>query len=117
MVCELIADPSNKRRWQRRRTRLRPVKILSVDMKFLEDGMCVDISDGGMRISRQFDRQLPKSLVVYDISDKTLRAGAVPWASGKLFGLRFTSGVKQATPAQIKALSEREEVSYVYVRK
>ncbi|WP_229151539.1 hypothetical protein [Aurantimonas sp. VKM B-3413] len=117
MRDEVIPDPSNRRRWQRRRTRLRPIKLLTIQLVYLEDGMCVDISDGGMRISKQHDRAVPKSLVVFDCSDRTFRAGVVPWASGKLIGFRFTSGTIKASPAQLKALGERDVYDAVYVRK
>ncbi|MEX6505636.1 hypothetical protein [Jiella sp. M17.18] len=117
MKDDLIPDPTNRRRWQRRRTRLRPVKLLTIQLQYLEDAMCVDISDGGMRLSKQYDRATPKSLVVFDCSDRTFRAGVVPWASGKLIGFRFTSGTIKASPAQLRALGERDVTEAVYVRK
>ncbi|MBO0906012.1 PilZ domain-containing protein [Jiella sonneratiae] len=117
MKDEVIPDPQNRRRWQRRRTRLRPAKLLNIQLVFLEDAMCVDISDGGMRIARPSERQLPKSLVVFDVSDLTLRAGAVCWTAGKQIGLRFTSRAVKANPAQLKALGMRDVSSSVYIRK
>ncbi|MCQ0987353.1 hypothetical protein [Jiella marina] len=117
MEDEIIPDPSNRRRWQRRRTRLRPVKLLTIHGQFIEDCLCVDVSSGGMRLSRHSDRPLPKKIIVFEVSDKTFQVGSLAWLSGNLAGLQFASQAMKATPAQLQALGQTRGNDAVYYRK
>ncbi|RFC62141.1 hypothetical protein DYI37_18045 [Fulvimarina endophytica] len=85
-----IRQFSDQRYHNRRRVRLRPVKLVSQSKRFIEDGSVVDLSEGGIRIRRFGDRLIPQALLVFDESDETLRPATVIWRVRDELGLRFT---------------------------
>ncbi|WAP67528.1 hypothetical protein [Jiella pelagia] len=71
------------RLFERRRTRLRPVKLASLSRRFLDDGMIYDRSSGGARIRRGSDRPLPPRLLVLDEVEMRLSPVAIVWQAGR----------------------------------
>ena len=95
------------RLFERRRTRLRPVKLASLSRRFLDDGMIYDRSSGGARIRRGSDRPLPPRLLVLDEVEMRLSPVAIVWQAGRELGVRFVGGDIRPTPADIRRLTGR----------
>ncbi|MDY8109369.1 hypothetical protein U0C82_09475 [Fulvimarina sp. 2208YS6-2-32] len=78
----------------RRRTRLRPVKLISRGKRFLVDGSAIDLSEGGVRIRWFGEKALPATLLVFDEADDTLRPASIVWRVRDEIGLRFTGSAE-----------------------
>ncbi len=82
---------SDRRREARRRTRLRPGKLLTEGGRFLCDCAVVERSEGGARV-RAFapvDALVPEDLFLYEELDAFKHRARIVWASGAELGLAF----------------------------
>ncbi|EAU40938.1 hypothetical protein FP2506_18659 [Fulvimarina pelagi HTCC2506] len=79
-----------KRSLFRRRTRLRPIKLVTREKRFIEDGSAIDLSEDGVRVRRFGNALVPPTLLYFDESEETLRPAAVVWRVRNEVGLRFT---------------------------
>lgn len=91
----------------RRRTRLRPVKLVTTGGRFIQDGTTLDSSANGARILRYEARPLPARIVVFDESERTLRAASIVWTHAMEMGVRFAGPARPASQAEITRLSGR----------
>lgn len=97
-----------KRIAKRRRTRLRPIKLVTRGKRFIEDGSAIDLSESGARVRRFGNGQMPATLLFYDEGEDTLRPAAVVWRVRDELGLRFTG------PAQAIERTDRARLSGRY---
>ena len=104
VLCNLDHDV---RLSQRRRTRLRPVKLAGLSRQFLDEGTLFDQSKGGARIRRRTDRPLPSRFLVLDEIEMTLMPVAVVWEKGREIGVRFAGAAVQPSQADIRRLNGR----------
>ncbi|MEX6504998.1 PilZ domain-containing protein [Jiella sp. M17.18] len=95
------------RAWVRRRTRLRPVKLASLDRRFLDDGMAFDMSQGGARIRHYAPCPLPGRIMILDEADGRLRPAAIVWTRGLDIGVRFLGPERPASRADLRRLTGR----------
>ncbi|MEE2950276.1 MAG: hypothetical protein VYD57_03355 [Pseudomonadota bacterium] len=91
----------------RRRTRLRPVKLVTLHKRFIEDGSAVDLSSGGARVRRYGKGTLPPSLILLDEAEGTLRAAFVVWQAHGEIGLRFAGPAERMPPHELSRLAGR----------
>ncbi|HDZ75565.1 hypothetical protein VSX64_10605 [Aurantimonas sp. C2-6-R+9] len=107
MTMHSTPPRSDSRMVPRRRTRIQPVKIVSLDRTFLEDGTAIDRSSKGARIGRYAARRLPSQIALYDEVDCTFQPATLVWTRGLQIGLRFTGPVVAANRAEILRLTGR----------
>ncbi|MER0236518.1 hypothetical protein [Fulvimarina sp. MAC8] len=84
-----LANPAEKRRSTRRKTRLRPVVLSTFDTQNVEDGMMLDVSDGGARLKLFRERDLPTFLVLFDEIEKQTRRVKVVWKNKTELGVSY----------------------------
>ena len=101
------ANEQESRAAHRRRTRLRPVKLVTMSGRFIQDGTALDGSPTGARILRYESRPLPVRLVIYDESERTLRAASVVWAHAMEMGVRFAGPARAASRTETFRLTGR----------
>jgi hypothetical protein len=92
---------------RRRRTRLRPVKLVTMSCRFIQDGTALDVSPSGARILRYESRPLPARIAIYDESERTLRAASIVWMEAMEMGVRFAGPARAASPAETFRLTGR----------
>ncbi|MEH6718152.1 MAG: hypothetical protein V7704_04645 [Aurantimonas endophytica] len=102
-----LTPGQESRHAHRRRTRLRPVKLVTTGGRFIQDGTALDSSANGARILRYETRPLPARIVIFDESDRTLRAASIVWIQEMEMGVRFAGPARAASPAEISRLSGR----------
>ena len=95
------------RLFERRRTRLRPVKLAALTRKFIDEGTMFDRSKGGARIRRQTGRALPQRFLVLDEIEMTFLPVAIVWVNGFEVGVRFVGTEIQPNQAEIRRLTGR----------
>ncbi|MEN3793064.1 PilZ domain-containing protein [Fulvimarina sp. MAC3] len=83
-------NPADKRRSKRRRTRMRPVVLSSFDTRNVEDGIMLDVSEGGARLKLFRNRDLPTFLVLFDAVEKKTRRVKVVWKNKTELGVSYT---------------------------
>ena len=98
---------SNRRVAPRRRTRLRPVKLLSGRLAFLADGSALDLSSKGARVLCHARRQMPQCLSILDEVDETIWPAVLVWSCGTELGLHFTGPARRAAKADVLRLTGR----------
>jgi hypothetical protein len=92
-----------KRREQRRRTRLRAGKILDRRNRFLTDATIFDRSCGGLRLRLPLDFDVPDLFHFFDEEIESIFVARVAWRNRLVLGVRRGPWVA-ATPRQIAAL-------------
>lgn len=102
-----LVNEQESRAARRRRTRLRPVKLVTMSGRFIQDGTALDGSPTGARILRYESRPLPVRLVIYDESDRTLRAASVVWTHAMEMGVRFAGPARAASRTETFRLTGR----------
>lgn len=107
MTIHSTSPRSDSRVVPRRRTRLQPVKIVTLERTFLEDGTAIDRSPKGARIGRYAAHPLPPQIALYDEVDRTFQPAKLVWTRGLHIGLRFTGPVVAANRAEILRLTGR----------
>ncbi|WP_206455286.1 hypothetical protein [Aurantimonas marina] len=107
MTMRSTSPRSENRMVPRRRTRIQPVKIVTLERTFLEDGTAIDRSSKGARVGRYAARRLPTLIALYDEVDRTFQAATLVWTRGLQIGLRFTGPVIAANRAEILRLTGR----------
>ncbi|WP_370194224.1 MULTISPECIES: hypothetical protein [Aurantimonas] len=100
-------DSHESRMASRRRTRLRPVKLVTVAGRFIEDGTAIDVSETGCRIRRFGTGRVPARLAVYDEADNSFRLALVIWSRGPEIGVRFVGTPRAGTRADVHRLTGR----------
>ncbi len=101
------ASPASaeKRRDQRRRTRLRAGKILDFANRFLIDVAIVDRSSTGLRLRLARDSAIPEVFRLFDEETQLIVGAHLVWRRQALIGARLDpGGPLPATPRQIAAL-------------
>ncbi len=99
------ASPSEKRRDQRRRTRLRSGKIFDRGNRFLIDATILDRSSGGLRLRLARDCPMPEFFHLFDDEAELVFAARVAWRRQAIVGAHIDpGGPVNATPRQIAAL-------------
>jgi hypothetical protein len=99
------ASKGEKRRHQRRRTRLRSGKVLDDRNRFLIDAAILDRSSGGLRLRLARDWPVPEFFHLFDDETQLIFAARVAWRRQALLGaLVDPGGPVDATPRQIAAL-------------
>ena len=92
-----------KRREDRRRTRLRAGKILDRANRFLADATIIDRSCCGVRLRLAREVAAPEIFHFFDEEAETVFVARLVWREGRLIGARRGRFVA-ATPTQIAAL-------------
>ena len=100
-------DSHESRMASRRRTRLRPVKLVTVAGRFIEDGTAIDVSETGCRIRRFGTGRVPGRLAVYDEADNSFRLALVIWSRGPEIGVRFVGAGITPNRSEIRRLTGR----------
>jgi hypothetical protein len=95
--------PGEKRREQRRRTRLRAGKILDCFKRFLTDATILDRSCGGLRLRLPRDIELPDRFHFFDEEIESIYLVRIAWRTRLVLGVRRGRYVA-ATPRQIASL-------------
>ncbi|NDV85720.1 PilZ domain-containing protein [Aurantimonas aggregata] len=103
----MLPTGQESRNAHRRRTRLRPVKLVTASGRFIQDGTALDGSANGARILRYEAIPLPARIAVFDESDRTLRAASIVWTQAMEMGVRFAGPARAASPAEIARLTGR----------
>ena len=98
---------ANRRVSARRRTRLRPVKLLTGRLSFLADGSALDLSPKGARILCHAETPMPQCLSVLDEVDETIRPAILVWSCRAEVGLHFTGPARRASRADVLRLTGR----------
>lgn len=94
-----------KRRQQRRRTRLRSGKVLDRGNRFLVDATILDRSSGGLRLRLARDCPAPEFFHLFDDETGLIFSARIAWRRQALLGaLVDPGGPVNATPRQIAAL-------------
>lgn len=91
----------------RRRTRLRPVKLVTTSGRFIQDGTALDGSANGARIRRYDALPLPARIAIFDECEHTVRAASIVWTQAMEMGVRFAGPARAASPAEISRLTGR----------
>jgi len=107
MAGSVFTSTHDSRMASRRRTRLRPVKLVTVARHFMEDGTAIDVSESGCRVRRFKAGRVPARLAVYDEADNTFRLASVIWSRGPEIGLRFIGPPRSGTRADVHRLTGR----------
>ena len=102
-----LANEQDSRAAHRRRTRVRPVKLVTMSGRFIQDGTALDGSPTGARILRYESRPLPVRLVIFDECERTLRAASVVWVHAMEMGVRFGGPARAASPSETLRLTGR----------
>lgn len=97
------ARKDEKRREDRRRTRLRAGKILDRANRFLADATIIDRSCCGVRLRLAREVAAPEIFHFFDEEAETVFVARLVWREGRLIGARRGRFVA-ATPRQIAAL-------------
>ncbi|SMD12188.1 hypothetical protein SAMN06297251_13127 [Fulvimarina manganoxydans] len=84
-------NASEKRRWTRRKTRMRPVVLSTFDSRDVQDGMMLDISDGGARLRLFRKCDLPHFLILFDEVERITRRVKVVWINKTEMGVSYIS--------------------------
>ncbi|MGO8739563.1 hypothetical protein [Rhodoblastus sp.] len=92
-----------KRREDRRRTRLRAGKILDRANRFLTDATIIDRSCRGLRLRLAREVATPEVFHFFDEEAEAIYVARIVWRSGRLLGARRGRFVA-ATPRRITAL-------------
>lgn len=100
-------DEANRRVAPRRRTRLRPVKLLTGRLAFLADGSALDVSSKGVRVLCHTRKMMPQSLAILDEVEETIRPAILVWSCGTELGLHFTGPARRAARADVLRLTGR----------
>ena len=91
----------------RRKARLRPIKLISREKRFLEDGSVVNLSRSGVRVRRYGSRSLPPCLTLFDEIEGTMRNAVIVWKSHSELGLSFVAEPQRMTRAERARLGGR----------
>jgi hypothetical protein len=97
------AGDDEKRREDRRRTRLRAGKILDRANRFLADATIIDRSCCGVRLRLAREVAAPEIFHFFDEEAETVFVARLVWREGRLIGARRGRPIA-ATPRQIAAL-------------
>jgi hypothetical protein len=98
--------PGPERRTRdRRRTRLRPGKLLDGDMRFLADCAIVDRSGDGLRVRCFGGIDGHETLVVFDAKDGSLQNGRVAWLRPPEAGIRLVGAPAAADADALRRLA------------
>lgn len=92
-----LADAIQRRLHPRRRTRLRPAKLASLDNTFICDCTIRDMSDEGIRLVLDEALDLPDEFYVFDALAKTVAEVQLRWRKGLTAG-----GIYVVPPANIR---------------
>ncbi|MBO0903597.1 hypothetical protein [Jiella sonneratiae] len=95
------------RLFERRRTRLRPVKLASLSRRFIDEGLLRDRSKGGARIRRASATALPARFLLLDEGECVFLPVAIVWEDGLELGVRFVGAEIRPTLAEIRRLTGR----------
>ena len=98
---------ANRRVAPRRRTRLRPVKLLTGSLAFLADGSALDLSPKGARVLCHAQKNMPQCLSILDEVDETIWPAILIWSCGTEIGLHFTGPARRAARTDILRLTGR----------
>ena len=90
------------RRWQRRRVRLRPVVLATLDRYFLGDSRMIDISEGGARLNCQNAKAMPESIMLFDVAENKARQANVVWRSETEIGVTYAGAELNETLAAVR---------------
>ncbi|TFF21689.1 hypothetical protein E3C22_13430 [Jiella endophytica] len=104
-TCPDVIDSHDNRRFPRRRTRLRPVKLASLSCRFIDEGTLFDLSTGGARVRRQTDRPLPPRFLLLDEIEMMLLPVAMVWEKDREVGLRLAGVEIRPSRAEIRRLT------------
>ncbi len=105
-VLPPVAPLSNeKRKDQRRRTRLRSGKIVDRANRFLIEAAILDRSSSGLRLRLGRDCAIPESFHLFDDETELVFAARIVWRRQALVGARIEpGGPVAATPREVAAL-------------
>jgi len=78
-----------RRRQVRRRTRLRPAKIVSLEGRFITHCRIHDFTNGGARLASDAGSDLPDRFFVFDDCSRELIHAVVVWRRGSDIGVSF----------------------------
>jgi hypothetical protein len=84
-----ITQAIQRRLHPRRRTRLRPAKLASLDNEFLCDCTIRDVSEGGVRLVLSEHHDLPEEFYVFDAVPKTVAEVQLRWRDGLAAGVVY----------------------------
>ena len=84
-----LARAIQRRLHPRRRTRLRPAKLASLDNEFICECTIRDISDGGIRLVLNEEADLPEEFYVFDEVPKTVAQVRLRWRNGLSAGVTY----------------------------
>jgi transposase-like protein len=97
--------PKEKRRAQRRRTRLRAGKILDLANRFVIEAAILDRSNDGLRLRLARDSAIPEVFHLFDEETQMIFGARLVWRRQAMVGARLEpGGPLAATPRQIAAL-------------
>lgn len=91
---------SEKRKDQRRRTRLRSGKILDRANRFLIETAILDRSSGGLRLRLARDCAIPETFHLFDDETELVFAAGIVWRRQALVGARIDPGGPVAASAR-----------------
>ena len=80
---------SDKRTYERRRTRLRSGKVADRDGKFLTECLIYDRSPNGARLRVTTSTPVPDRVLLFDDELNSLSAATVAWRRSNEVGVRF----------------------------
>ncbi|MBO0662261.1 hypothetical protein LQ948_06785 [Jiella sp. MQZ9-1] len=96
-------SPAERRRWARKRVRLRPVVLATIDRRFLTDGQMIDASDGGARLRCINPERIPKTIILFDIAEQVARRAEVVWTGRAEIGVNYVGAAYSEDPAGLKS--------------
>lgn len=96
---------TDARQRPRRKTRLKPVKLVTLEGIFLEDGSARDLSFGGVRIIRFAEGPLPARLLIIDPMERLERTAILVWSRRFEAGFRFHGSPRRVCERRVRALT------------